>query len=103
MGDGALGAVFTCGPLWGTVSCQLGHLGWPGSPGASPPDVPGLVPSESGCQSSLGQPEGSGQEGCGLCAQTLSTRPSGEDQPEAGTECHHLLSHPGGKWGLCTQ
>ena len=36
-GDRALGAVFACGPLWGAVSCRLGHLGWPGSPGASPP------------------------------------------------------------------
>ena len=54
----ALRAAFTCGPLWGAVSCRPGRPGWPGSPGASPPAVPGLVPSESGCQSSLGQPDG---------------------------------------------
>lgn len=95
---------FTCGPLWGAVSCRLGRLGWPGSPGASPPAVPGLVPSESGCQSSLGQPDGLGQGSRGLCAQTLSTRLSGEDQPEAG-KCPRLppAFSPGGRWGLCTQ
>lgn len=95
MAGGAVWAVFTCGLLWGAVSCWPGRLGWPGSPGASSPAVPGLVPSESGCQSSLGQPDGSGQEGHGLCAHCPPGRAGRTSLRPVNARGCHLLSHLG--------
>lgn len=95
MAGGTVWAVFTCGLLWGAVSCWPGRLGWPGSPGASSPAVPGLVPSESGCQSSLGQPDGSGQEGHRLRAHCPPGRAGRTSLRPVNARGCHLLSHLG--------